>query len=55
MCDTHGKRGWFLSPVSNWRSYEAPFHVKLRLAARNTWHKVINLSLCCGRGGEPGC
>ena len=54
-CDTVGGHLWSFSVVSNWHSYEAPFHVKLRLVARNNWRKIVNLSLCCGHGGEPGC
>ena len=55
MCDAGGGRRWPFNAVSNWRTYDAPFRVKLRLAARNNWRKMVNLSRCCGNGGEPGC
>jgi hypothetical protein len=32
-----------------------PWHVKLRLAARNTAIKVVKRQGCCGHRGEPGC
>ncbi len=41
--------------IANWREYEAPFHVKLRLAVRNNWTKIRTRSDCCGNYGEPGC
>jgi hypothetical protein len=40
---------------ANWRSYEAPFLTKLRMAARNNWTKVRTRRNCCGNNGEPGC
>ena len=39
----------------NFRRYDAPFPVKLRLFARNKWTMARTLSLCCGNLGEPGC
>jgi len=41
--------------IANWRSFEGPFHVKLRLAVRNNWIKIRTRSDCCGNYGEPGC
>lgn len=55
MCDADGGRRWPFNALANWRSYDAPFPVKFRLLARNNWLKIVNLSLCCGHGGEPGC
>jgi hypothetical protein len=43
------------SVFTNWRTYDAPFHVKLRLALRNTLIKIRTRSDCCGNYGEPGC
>lgn len=40
---------------ANWRAYDGPFHVKLRLAVRNNWTKIRTRSDCCGNYGEPGC
>ncbi len=40
---------------NNWRTYDAPFHVKLRLSFRNTLIKIRTQSDCCGNHGEPGC
>lgn len=53
MCEPGGSL--FGGFAANWRDYDAPFHVKLRLLLRNFWLKGIRLSLCCGNGGEPGC
>jgi hypothetical protein len=41
--------------VRNWREYDAPFGVKLRMALRNSWTKLRRRANCCGRDGEPGC
>ena len=41
--------------VSNFRTYDGPFHVKVRLALANTWKKASTRSSCCGNFGEPGC
>ncbi len=43
------------SLFNNFRTYDAPFHVKLRLAFRNTLIKIRSGSSCCGNYGEPGC
>ena len=40
---------------NNFRTYDAPVHVKLALAFRNTLIKIRTHSDCCGHGGEPGC
>ena len=39
----------------NFRRYDAPLSVRLRLFLRNNWIKARTLSLCCGNLGEPGC
>ncbi len=39
----------------NFRHYDAPRSVRLRLFLRNNWIKMRTLSLCCGNLGEPGC
>ena len=39
----------------NFRDYDAPFLVKVRLFARNKWTMARTLSMCCGNLGEPGC
>jgi hypothetical protein len=41
--------------ISNWREYDAPVHVKLRLALRNYALRFVRRSTCCGNHGEPGC
>ena len=41
--------------VQNFRDYEAPLTVKLRLALANSWRKLRTRSNCCGHHGEPGC
>jgi hypothetical protein len=41
--------------VHNWRSFEAPTSVKVRLVVKNSLVKVRKLSHCCGNYGEPGC
>ena len=50
-----GFLGSFRVGYLNIRDYDAPWPVKLRLAARNYWIKVRTLSVCCGNHGEPGC
>ena len=56
MCDPEsGGRSSFGATWSNWHDYDAPFHTKLRLAARNSWIKFRHGTSCCGNGGEPGC
>ncbi len=49
------RRGSMSALVTNWRTYEAPFATKLRLALRNNWRKVRTRKDCCGNEGEPGC
>jgi hypothetical protein len=41
--------------ISNWSTYDAPFDVKLRMAARNLWRRVVLRQNCCGNHGQPGC
>jgi hypothetical protein len=40
---------------ANWGSYDAPFRVKLRMAAANTYLKLRKRQACCGNHGQPGC
>jgi hypothetical protein len=40
---------------NNFSTYDAPFHIKLALAFRNTFIKIRTHSNCCGNPGEPGC
>lgn len=40
---------------SNFRTHDAPFLMKLRMAARNSWTKARTLRGCCGNDGQPGC
>ena len=40
---------------TNFRTYDAPIHVKVALAVRNTMIKLRMHSDCCGHLGEPGC
>ena len=40
---------------SNWRTYDAPFATKLRLALSNNLIKIRKRQNCCGNYGEPGC
>lgn len=49
------RRPSFRAVISNWRTYDAPFWTKLRLAARNNWTKLRTRQNCCGHEGEPGC
>ena len=41
--------------LSNWITYDAPFAVKLRMAASNTLIKLRKRQACCGNNGQPGC
>jgi hypothetical protein len=41
--------------LDNFRSYDAPFRVRVRLALANSWKKVRTRSPCCGHPGQPGC
>jgi hypothetical protein len=40
---------------TNWNEYDAPAHVKFRLALKNSWRRFRYASNCCGNHGEPGC
>jgi hypothetical protein len=55
--DHHGERPRpsLQALFSNWRTYDAPFHEKLRLSLKNTLIKIRTRSDCCGNHGEPGC
>jgi hypothetical protein len=53
--DEHHATPSLRAVVNNWRTYDAPFHTKLRLAVRNTLIKIRTHSGCCGNHGEPGC
>ncbi|HET7036697.1 MAG TPA: hypothetical protein VFI42_13515 [Thermomicrobiaceae bacterium] len=60
MCAGHEPGGnhdhpSFGSLISNWTTYDAPFGVKVRLAVRNLWRRVILRQNCCGNHGQPGC
>ena len=41
--------------VKNFRTFEAPATVKIRLMMKNHAIKVRKASSCCGNYGEPGC
>jgi len=53
--DDGGVRPSLGALFTNFRTYDAPFHVKLRLALRNNMIKFRTHSNCCGHLGEPGC
>lgn len=40
---------------TNFRTYDAPFTEKVRLAFRNNAIKMRQRSDCCGNHGQPGC
>ena len=40
---------------SNFRSYDAPFITKVRMAVANNLTKARTRSNCCGNHGQPGC
>lgn len=41
--------------VNNFRTYDAPLAVKIRLFVKNQAIKARKGSGCCGNHGEPGC
>jgi hypothetical protein len=41
--------------LSNWRTYEASFAAKLRMALANNFTKLRTRKDCCGNLGQPGC
>lgn len=53
--DTRGPRPSLGAVFTNWRTYDAPFAMKLRMLLRNNWTKARTRSNCCGNTGEPGC
>jgi hypothetical protein len=55
MSDDRPRRPSLGSAFTNWRTYEASFATKLRLALRNNWLKLRRMDNCCGNEGEPGC
>lgn len=40
---------------ANWRTYQGSLIEKFRLAARNSWLRVVHRDNCCGNPGQPGC
>ena len=44
-----------MAALSNFRTYDAPFLTKLRMAAQNNLTKIRNRQDCCGNHGQPGC
>jgi len=45
----------FRVSLNNFRSYDAPFHEKVRMAIANNLIKLRTRSSCCGNHGQPGC
>jgi hypothetical protein len=41
--------------LANFRTYDAPWPTKLKLAAANNLKKLRTHSDCCGNHGQPGC
>lgn len=41
--------------LANFRTYDASFFAKFRMAARNNWTKARTRKDCCGNHGQPGC
>jgi hypothetical protein len=39
----------------NFRTYDAPLPIKVRLALANLSKKARTRSACCGNYGQPGC
>jgi hypothetical protein len=40
---------------NNFRTYDAPFATKVRMAVSNNLKKLRTRSSCCGNHGQPGC
>ena len=40
---------------ANWKTYDAPFTIKVRLALSNNLIKIRKRQDCCGNYGQPGC
>ena len=49
------RRASFRAVVTNWRTYDAGFLEKLRLAMANNLTKLRTHRDCCGNEGQPGC
>jgi hypothetical protein len=41
--------------LANFRDYDAPFAVKVRMLIANNAKKLRTGSNCCGNHGQPGC
>jgi hypothetical protein len=41
--------------VENFRTYDAPFTTKVRMAISNNLKKARTRKDCCGNLGQPGC
>jgi hypothetical protein len=41
--------------LANWRTYDASFAAKLRMALVNNVTKLRTRKDCCGNLGQPGC
>ncbi len=53
--DHHHEKPSISASISNWKTYDAPFATKLRMAASNTFKKIRTRQGCCGNHGQPGC
>jgi hypothetical protein len=51
MSDEQG----FKISLQNFRDYDAPFAIKVRMAIANNLKKARTRSGCCGNHGQPGC
>ena len=45
----------FAAARRNFKEFDAPFGVRLKMLLRNNWTKVRTRADCCGNDGEPGC
>jgi hypothetical protein len=41
--------------IENFRTYDAPFAAKVRMAFANNLKKARTRQDCCGNLGQPGC
>jgi hypothetical protein len=50
-----GPRPSLRAVFANWRTYDASFPAKLRMALANNATKLRTRKDCCGNLGQPGC
>jgi hypothetical protein len=49
------RRASVLRAIRNFTDSEIPLPLRIVVASRNAWRRVVLRQACCGHDGEPGC